>query len=108
MVVICPIIATAAKTEAIEAVTQALSQNASEETKAIAEQAIKDIEAAETVSKVEEIKSTAISEIQSVIISSVCPHCGQVHKNIIYTLVCYLMRAIRCFFSTIKKIVMSF
>ena len=98
---------TAAKTEAIEAVTQAFQQNASEETKAIAEQAIKDIEAAETVSKVEEIKSTAISEIQSVI-SSVCPHCGQVHKNIICTLVCYLMRAIRWFFSTIKKIVMSF
>ncbi|MBP9989521.1 MAG: hypothetical protein KBT46_08485 [Ruminococcus sp.] len=99
---------TAAKTEAIEAVTQAFQQNECEEAKAIAEQAIKDIEAAETVSKVEEIKSTAISEIQSVIISSVCPHCGQVHKNIIYTLVCYLMRAIRWIFSTIQKLVMSF
>lgn len=94
-----------AKEEAIKSVTDVLPEYATEEAKAIAEQAVTDIDAAETVTKVEEIKTNAIDEIKRVM-ADVCPHCGKVHKNIFYDIYCYVLRCIRWFVTDVRYFVL--
>ena len=81
-----------AKKDAINAVNQALPKNASNEAKAVAKKAAEDIQNAQSIEVVNEIKTEAIKQIQSLPTADVCIHCGKEHQSLFDDVWCFVVR----------------
>lgn len=69
-----------AKEDAIRAVNTAVPENAPDEIKAVVQKAVEDITNAEDLTAVNNIKTSAIKEIET-LKAEICDYCGKIHPN---------------------------